>query len=320
VLEPILCTFVAMQIQSKPSNISIIVAFLAIYIIWGSTYTGIKYAIQSIPPLLMSGIRYFIAGLILYLFALAKGAPKPTMQHWKNTTIIGALLLLVGNGAVASAEMLIPSGIAALIVCSVPIWFALFAWLFFKRGKPGAKTIIGIVIGFAGILVLVGPGAILNTGIGINPIGVAIITFGTIGWSIGSLYASKASLPSNHITTTGMQMLTGGALLIIAGIANGETAQFHPLLVSKHSIMALIYLIIFGSMIAFSAYGWLMRVVAPSLVSTYAYVNPVIAVFLGWFFFNEPIDKFTIIGSLIIIVALILITTSKPIVKEEIPE
>ena len=272
------------------------------------------------PPLLMSGIRYAIAGIILYAFARLSGAAKPTMQHWKNTSIIGAFLLLMGNGGVATAEMLIPSGIAALIVCSVPMWFALLGWWFFKKGRPRPITILGIIIGFIGIIVLVGPGSILNTVVSINPIGVLIITIGSIGWSFGSLYASKASLPNNHILTTGMQMASGGLLLCIAGTVKGEWQDFHPQNFSAHSIIALVYLIIFGSMIAFSAYSWLMRVANPGLVSTYAYVNPVIAVFLGWLFFSEPVDKFTLIGAAIIIIALVLITRSKPIAGEEAPE
>src|ERR1017187_2611376 len=257
-----------MEIQSKPSRISIILAFAAIYIIWGSTYLGIKYAIQTIPPLLMSGVRYFIAGLTVYLISMATGAQRPTRMHWKNTAIIGALLLLMGNGGVAMAEKLIPSGIAALIVCSVPIWFALFGWLFFKKGKPALRTISGIVLGFIGIIVLVGPGNLMPGGTAVNLNGVIIITIGTIGWSMGSLFASKAELPSNHLTTTGMQMLCGGLLLIVAGLVKGEYSQFQWSEVSKNSLIAITYLIIFGSMVAFSAYSWLVRVSSPSLVST----------------------------------------------------
>jgi drug/metabolite transporter (DMT)-like permease len=309
-----------MQPNPRPSKLSIILAFLAIYIIWGSTYLAIKYAVVTMPPLLMSGIRYFMAGLVVYLFAKATGAPKPTMLQWKNTTIIGAFLFLVGNGAVSTAETLIPSGIAALIVCSVPIWFALWGWLIFKKGKPSTLTILGIITGFIGILVLVGPGSFLKTGLEINPTGVIIITLGSIGWSFGSLYATKANLPSSNLATTGMQMLTGGFLLLIAALIKGEVNDFHFTAVSRESYIALGYLIIFGSMVAFSAYSWLIKVSTPSLVSTYAYVNPVVAVFLGWLFRGEKIDQFTIIGSVIIIGALVLITYKKPIPIQEVPE
>jgi drug/metabolite transporter (DMT)-like permease len=309
-----------MEKDHRPSKISIVLAFLAIYIIWGSTYLGIKYAIESIPPLLMSGFRYAIAGLVLFVFASASGAERPKKIHWKNTTIIGSLLFLVGNGAVSTAETLIPSGIAALIVCSVPIWFALFGWLFFKKGKPGFKTVIGIIIGVIGIFVLFAPDIILKTGLMVDTRGIVIITLGSIGWSFGSLFASKAKLPASNLLTTGMQMLTGGALLLIAGTIKGEWADFHWNQMSANSIVAMGYLIIFGSMVAFSAYTWLIKVSTPSLVSTYAYVNPVIAVLLGWLFRGETIDRFTIIGSAIIVIALILITYKKAIPIEEVPE
>ncbi len=309
-----------MQPSQKPSRISIILAFAAVYIIWGSTYLGIKYAIQTIPPLLMSGVRYFIAGLIVYLIAISTGAPAPKKIHWRNTFIIGALLVLMGNGGVALAESLIPSGIASLIVCSVPMWFALFGWLFFNKGKPRALTIAGIILGFIGIIILVGPKNIFHIGQGINLSGVMIIITGSMGWSIGSLYVSKAKLPENHLTTIGMQMLCGGFLLTVAGLVKGEYQQVHYESISSHSILAMIYLITFGSIIAFSAYSWLLRVVSPALVSTYAYVNPVIAIFLGWLFLHETIDKYTVIGSVFIVFALILITSQKPLAREEAPE
>ncbi len=309
-----------MKHPPKPSRISIILAFAAVYVIWGSTYLGIKYAIQTMPPLLMSGVRYFIAGLIVFVIAISTGAPFPKKIHWRNTLIIGALLVLMGNGGVALAESLIPSGIASLIVCSVPMWFALVGWLFFKKGKPGSLTIGGIILGFIGIMILVGPKNIFHVGQGINLTGVLIITIGSIGWSVGSLFSSKALLPANHLTTTGMQMLCGGILLTIAGLAKGEYSQVHFDAISTSSLLAMGYLITFGSIVAFSAYSWLLRVISPSLVSTYAYVNPVIAVFLGWLFLNEHIDKYTIIGSLFIVFALILITSQKPLAIEEAPE
>ena len=309
-----------MQQPHKPSRISIILAFAAVYIIWGSTYLGIKYAIQTMPPLLMSGVRYFIAGLIVFIIAMSTGAAFPQKIYWRNTFIIGALLVLMGNGGVALAESLIPSGIASLIVCSVPMWFALIGWLFFNKGRPGALTITGIILGFVGIMILVGPKNIFHIGQGINLTGVMIIIVGSIGWSVGSLYVSRAKLPENHLTTIGMQMLCGGFLLTIAGFAKGEYQQVHFEAISTNSLLAMGYLITFGSIVAFSAYSWLLRVVSPALVSTYAYVNPVIAVFLGWLFLNEPIDKYTVIGSVFIIFALILITSQKPLAREEAPE
>jgi len=202
----------------------------------------------------------------------------------------------------------------------VPIWFALFGWLFFKKGKPGNLTISGIVLGFTGIIILVGPKNIFHAGQGINLMGVLIIITGGIGWSMGSLFVSKAKLPANHLTTIGMQMLSGGLLLTIAGLVKGEYSQVHFEAVSTRSLLAMGYLIIFGSIVAFSAYTWLLRVCSPSLVSTYAFVNPVIAVFLGWLVLDEPIDKYTVIGSLFIISALVLITSQKPLVIEEAPE
>ncbi|MGV3538724.1 MAG: EamA family transporter, partial [Rufibacter sp.] len=263
-----------------------IAAFAAIYVIWGSTYLAIVFAIETLPPFLMAGGRFLLAGTLLFGWALWRGAAAPNPIHWRSTLIIGFLLLLIGNGAVVWAEQKVPSGVAALLVTTVPLWVVLLQWLGKSKKKPTGGVLIGLLIGMVGMLVLVNPWELEG---GVDLMGSAAIFFAAGAWAYGSLYASKAELPASPVLTTGMQMLCGGFLLLITGTLAGEwqTTQWNQ--VSQQSWLALGYLVVFGSLIAFTAYSWLTRVAPPAQVSTYAYVNPVIAVLLGWALANETI-------------------------------
>lgn len=302
--------------QPQPPRIYIILAFAAVYLIWGSTYLAIRFSIQSFPPFLMSGIRYFVAGSIMYLIARFSGVSAPSREHWRSAVIIGALLLLMGNGLIAWAEEKVPSGMTALMVATVPLWFVLLYWLFFNGPKPTLRIIAGLVLGFGGIFILIGPDQL--TGDGHLPfIRLAAIVIATIGWTFGSLYAKGAKLPSSPVLVTGMQMFCGGVFMIVAGSLKGEWTDFHPTQVSSISTIGLVYLIIFGSMIGFSAYSWLVRVAPPSKVSTYAYVNPVIAVFLGWALGGEKLQWYALVGAAAIVVSVIVITSAPKVNKSE---
>ncbi len=284
-----------------------IAAFAAVYLIWGSTYLAILYAIETLPPWLMAGTRHLISGAVLYAWARWRGAAKPELRHWKPAAIIGALLLLCGNGSVVWAEQHIPSGLAALLIGTEPLWVVILMWLWPRGERPTFKVLGALVIGFCGAALLASPEA------GATPspyylLASLAIIFACLTWAGGSLYARHASFPQSPVLTTGMQMLCGGAFLIPVGLLAGEGAQLQLAEVSVRSWLAFAYLIVFGSMVAFSAYSWLVRTTEPTMVATYAYVNPVVAVFLGWFLADEPFGLRTLIATILIVTSVVLTT------------
>lgn len=287
-----------------PSLRRIIAAFAALYIIWGSTYLAILFAIETIPPFLMAGTRFLIAGSVLYAFLRVRGEPRPSREAWIAATIIGALLLLAGNGAVTWAEQRVASGVAALLVATVPLWMVLIDALRPNGSRPSAVVVFGLLAGFGGIALLVGPG---GDG-GVDPVGAAALVLGSLCWAAGSIYSRSAPRPRAPLMGTGIQMLAGGALLVLFGTIRGEWARFDPAGVSATSLLALAYLVVFGSLVGYTAYIWLLGVSTPAKVSTYAYVNPVVAVLLGWAVAGEPLTLRTIVASAVILGAVALIT------------
>jgi drug/metabolite transporter (DMT)-like permease len=293
---------------AKPNTVLLILAFLSIYLIWGSTYLAIRYAIETLPPFLMGGARFLTAGFILYGYVrIFKGVPNPSGAQWKNAAMIGALLLFVGNGAVVWAEQYVASGITALIITTEPIWVVVLSWLWLKKGRPNGGTVFGIVLGMVGMAVLVGRGLFVGE-VEINPFGVAAIVVATMAWAVGSLYGVGADLPTSPLLSTSMQMLAGGVLQTFVGTASGEWSRLDLAHVSISSVLALMYLIFFGSIVAFTAYSWLVKNAPPSRVATYAYVNPVIAVFLGWAMAGEAVTVQTFVAASILVGAVVVIT------------
>jgi drug/metabolite transporter (DMT)-like permease len=288
--------------------LQIAAAFLAVYIIWGSTYFAIKVAIQTMPPLLMAGVRFLIAGALVFGWLLLRGAARPKLVHWRSALLLGGLLLFAGNGGVTWAEQVIPSGLAALIVAMVPIYVALLDWIRPGGSRPSVLRIVGLVIGFVGVALLIGP---LATG-GFSPalFAACVPLIGSLCWAAGTLYARSAQLPANPLVGTGMEMLVGGVLLTGAGLLLGEGSQIHPEKFSLDSLLAFGFLVIFGSIVAFTSYIWLLGKVNPGRVSTYAYVNPVVAVFLGWAFASEAVTGRTLIAAAVILLAVMIITLS----------
>ena len=290
--------------QNAPRS-RIVLALATVYVIWGSTYLAIRFAIETLPPLLMIGSRFLIAGLILYAVVRARGVPAPTRTNWLSASLIGVMLLSCGTGVVVWAEERVASGIAALLVSVVPLWMVLIDWLRPRGRKPNAWVTSGVVAGLAGLWILADP----LSGGGTRSLFVeAMLMLAALSWAAGSVYSKYAPLPESKFLTTAVEMLAGGAALLLVGLLTGELGQLHPGAVSTRSTLALLYLIVFGSLVAFSAYVWLLHAVSPALVSTYAFVNPIVAVFLGWAFASEPVTIRTAIAAAIIIGGVALIT------------
>jgi drug/metabolite transporter (DMT)-like permease len=296
--------------RTHATRAQIIAAFASIYLVWGSTYLAIRYAIETIPPFTMGGIRFLVSGAMLYAWARYRGAPKPTRLHWRNAVIAGGFLLLGGNGAVVWAEQFVPSGLTALLVSILPFWLVIIEWARPPRRRPSSVILAGLVLGFIGIIVLVGPGNVGGHG-DIRPLGALVLILGSLSWAIGSFWSRDANLPESGLLTTGMEMLGGGALLFIVGALSGELSRFDIHQVSKVSTIGLLYLITFGSLIGFTSYIWLLDKVSPARLGTYAYVNPVVAVLLGWAIAGEALSIRTAVAAAIVICAVALITTAR---------
>jgi drug/metabolite transporter (DMT)-like permease len=303
---------VSERAASQPARGRILLAFAAVYVLWGSTYLAIRFGVETLPPFLMAGTRHLTAGLLLYGWLRLRGFPRPEPRHWKNAILIGGLLLLGGNGLVTWAELRVPSGLAALIVSSVPIWMAILEGLQSRR-RPRAAVVAGLLLGIGGIALLVVPGRFGGNG-HVDALGAAALLTAALCWSCGSLLARRAALPSSILTATAMQMIGGGTLLWIAGLLFGEGARLNLSAVSAKSALSLAYLVVFGSLVGFSAYVWLLKVSTPARVSTYAYVNPIVAVLLGAALAGEPVTLRVMLSALVIIgaVALIIAARSRP--------
>jgi drug/metabolite transporter (DMT)-like permease len=282
----------------------LLLAFASIYIVWGSTYLAIRFAIETIPPFFVAGSRHVVAGGLLYAWARARGAAPPTRADWGTAAGLGALMLLGGNGAVTWAEQRIPSGLAAVIVATVPLWIVLL-----EGRRPTPRVAAGLMLGLAGIGLLVGPGELAGAG-RVDLLGALVLVGGSLSWAIGSLRGRRAALPASPQVATAAQMLTGGALLLALGLATGEGARLAAAGVSPKSLLAVGYLVVFGSLIGFSAYVWLMRVSTPARVATYAYVNPVVAVALGAAFGGEPLTPRTLLASAVIVTGVVAIVSA----------
>jgi drug/metabolite transporter (DMT)-like permease len=287
------------------------VALIAVYIVWGSTYLAIRFTIETIPPFLSAGIRFLVSGAILYVLSRLSGDPAPRKIEWRSAAIIGVLLLLGGNGGLVWAEQRIPSGIASLFIATTPLWMVLIDSLRPNGVRANRLTWLGVFVGFIGIALLANPWQSHTDSPALNPLGMVVLILAALFWSIGSLYSRKASLPSSSLLGTGMEMLVGSLGLFIFSMLVGEWSQFQLATVSLRSLVGLIYLIVFGSFIGFVAYTWLLRNAPTPIVSTYAYVNPLVALLLGSAIAHESLDGQDIISALIILSGVVLITTAK---------
>ena len=283
----------------------LLLAFAAVYVLWGSTYLAIRVGVETIPPFLLAGVRHLTAGLILLGWLRLRGTPWPERRHWRAAAIIGGLMLLGGNGLVTWAEQRVPSGLAALIVASVPLWMTLLDGIQ-QRERPHGVVIIGLAIGLAGLGFLVAPGNFAG-GTHVDPLGALGLLSAALFWAIGSLYSRRAKLPASTLLATAMEMIAGGAILLFASALLREWQGFSLAAVSANSLLALAYLIVAGSLLGFTAYVFLLGATTPARVSTYAYVNPVVAVLLGWAILGEAVTPRTLIAAAVIVASVALI-------------
>lgn len=289
----------------------VVAAFLAVYLIWGSTYLGIRFAIETLPPFLMAGSRWILAGALLYAWRRAKGDPAPTARNWRAAAIVGVLLIVGGNGLVSWAQQSVPSGFTALLIAVVPMWIALLEWAR-TRMTPTARVGAGVLLGLAGVALLVGPaalGRLDDAGPGFV-LGALLILIASFSWANGSLWSRRAPLPKSTLLGASMQMLAGGVVLTLAGLGAGETARLDLAAVTLRSWLAYGFLVLFGSIVAYSAYVWLLQVTRPELVATYAFVNPMVAVVLGALLAGETLEPVTLAAAALIVVAVAVVVTA----------
>lgn len=295
--------------DNRPPTLGLILAFAAVYLVWGSTYLAIRFAIQTIPPFLMAGVRFTCAGSVLYGWCRLRAVPRPTARHWMSALIVGGFMLAAGNGLVVWAEQRVPSGIAALIVATTPFWMVLLDWWWRNAPRPNVAVVAGLLIGFAGVALLVNPWEAPSTAV--DAAGTLALLGAALCWAIGSIYALEASKPASPLLFTATAMLCGGAILLLVGTASGEWARLDLPSVTRRSLLAVAYLIVFGSLITYSAYVWLLRVSTPARVATTGYVNPVVAVLLGWLLGGEGLSSRTLLATAVIITAVGLITSAR---------
>ncbi len=296
---------------SQPPVAKVVLAFAAIYFIWGSTYLAIKFAIETIPPFFMAGTRFLVAGSVLYAFARGRGVPRPRRKNWLAAASVGGLLLLGGNGSLVWSEQRVASGLAAILLATIPIWMVLLDSLRKDGARLTGRVVGGLGIGLAGLGILVGPAKLWGSS-RVDLLGAGVLMFGALSWSVGSLYSRGAKLPASPFLASAMEMLAGGAMLIVLGFLAGEGKQLHWQAIALRSTAGLCYLIGFGSLLGFTAYIWLLSVVSTARVSTYAYVNPIVAVFIGWGFGGESLSARELLATGTIVAAVALILSHRP--------
>jgi drug/metabolite transporter (DMT)-like permease len=311
VSQPLLSTTTPQPSAPRPqqSSTSVLVAFAAVYLIWGSTFLAIRVGLESFPPLLLAGARHLMFGILFYPLLRWKTGIRPTRAHWRTAVVTGLLLLFVGNGGVCVAEQTVPSGVSALLVATVSLWMVLVDWLRPGGTRPVSRVVAGLLLGFSGLALLVGPKDLGGSG-RVNPTGVGILVVASLAWACGSLYSKHGALPSSPLLGAAMQSLCGGTALWMAAFASGEVPSLHLAAVSTRSWLALGYLIAFGSMMGFTAYVYILKKSTATRVATYAFVNPVVALFLGWLLASESITLRTILAAAVILAAVLLVITA----------
>lgn len=296
--------------RDQPPAWKILLAFAIIYFVWGSTFLGIRIGVREVPPLLFAAMRFLAAGLILYVWTMARGGRSPSRREWMSAVLLAVLIFLIDYGLLFWAEQRVPSGIAAVLLATIPVFMTLAEIVVLRTTRLTARLILALAIGLGGVAALMSRSLSLG-GAPIDRAGAAALLVSGVSWSISTVLTRKLPLPSSKLVSSASQMLAGGVLLTLAAAAFGEFRGFHPSAVSRGAWIALAYLVVAGSIVAFTAYVWLIHHEPPSKVGTYAYVNPVVAVLLGYFLGGEELGLRTILGTLLILVSVVVITTTR---------
>ena len=308
------------QHPTKSNRAHVLAAFAALYIIWGSTYLAIRYAVMTIPPFLMGGTRFVISGLLLYAWTRSRGASKPTRAEWRAALVTGVVLLVGGNGSVIWSEQHVASGLVALIVAVVPLWMVVLDWLRPGGSRPGPAVFIGLALGLIGLALLIGPDAFAKGDNRLDFAAALVPLIGSILWAAGSIFSRYAARPPSAVMATGMQMLMGGLAFLVVSFVAGEPRHFSVAHLTTASAIGFLYLVTFGSLLGFTAYIYLLGATTPAKASTYAYVNPVVAVFLGWAVAGEPLTPRMLVAAAIILGAVALITLAGSLRVRRVPD
>jgi len=290
---------------TRPGKIALFAAFFVIYVVWGSTYLAIRYAVETIPPLLVVAIRQGVAGAAIFGWVYWRGY-RPTPREWRASVVLGILYFVISHGALHWAETIVPSGLTALLIASEPIWIAILSAMLLREERLTGKTIAGLVLGIVGVglLMRAEPGA----GHGRMLLGCVVIVISAIAWACGVIYSRNPALPKDPVARAGMAAMTGAALLLVASLVSGEMARAQWQSFTARSVWALVYLIVFGTIVAFTTYTWLLDHCSPTLVSTHTYANPIIAVLLGWLLAGETLNSRVILAGLVTLTAVFLIS------------
>jgi len=297
-----------MATELRPAAWKILLAFAIIYFVWGSTFLAIRVGVREVPPLILAAIRFSIAGLALYAWISARGEKQPTAREWRSASLLGLIIFVFDYGLLFWSEQRVPSGVAAVMLATIPVFMALSEIIFLRTQRLTLRLVVALLIGIFGVAVLMAHSLNLG-GAPVDKLGALALIFASISWSIASIFSRKLPLPPSKLMSSAAQMLTGGILLTILAAALGEFHNFHPAVVSRAVWLSLLYLIVAGSIIGFTAYVWLLHHESPTKVGTYAYVNPIVAVLVGYFLGGEELTTRTILGSLCILVSVIVITT-----------
>jgi drug/metabolite transporter (DMT)-like permease len=306
-----------MEAATHRSTWKILLAFAMIYFVWGSTYLAIRIGVREVPPFLLAAIRFFVAGLILYGWMIAKGEPSPSRRQWLSAFLLAVLIFVLDYGLLFWAEQRVPSGIAAVMMATIPVFMAILEIFFLRMQKLTVHLASALLIGIGGVAVLMSHSMNLG-GAPIDKAGAAALIIAAMSWSVASVLTRRLPLPPSKVMSSGAQMLAGGVLLALTSAALGEFGNFHPWTVSRAAWLSLLYLIVAGSIVAFTAYVWLIHHESPTKVGTYAYVNPVVAVLIGYFLGGEALGARMILGTLFILISVVVITTTR--VKEPAPK